>query len=280
MTESVVVAKPRVHTANFLRAIRLELGSDRGYGVKVELSDGQIVHALREAINEYSRYHPQKTYQTFDTSVGTFEYTPDPAIRGILKIDLVRNTQLGLALPELTFIGGRILGHGGVLNYKIPYEYAVFQEWRRGAEQIFSQEPVYEFVPSANKLYVYSPACPVRVYLVGAIDLDPGFDEELLEDVPEELDDTEPGPVVTERLDATLGLIPARHLIWIRKLTQARSMQILGRMRSKYGSIPTVEGKDMQLDGDAMKVEGKGLWDETIEQMRTASLGELGPLFA
>ncbi len=268
-----------VSAENLVRMVRLELGQDRGYGPGVEISDGQVVYAVRSAIAQYGRYYPKRSIQHFSAPVGTSTYTPNPIIRGIIKINLVRDTQLGLALPELSIIGARIIGTGGIVHWQIPYEYATFLEWKTGAEQVFSQRPAYFWSPEANKIYFYSPAAPLKVYLEGAVEWDYALDEEMLE-TPNDQDDNEPSAIKVDRLNKTLKEIPANHVNWVRDLSLARSMQILGRMRSKFKSIPTVEGKDTQMDGEELKSEGKELWDKISESMRRSAVSKIGPVFA
>ena len=43
---------------------------------------------------------------------------------------------------------------------------------------------------------------------------------------------------------------------WIRKFTLALAKELLGIIRSKYGSMPLPNG-EVSLDGDALKGEGR-----------------------
>ena len=53
---------------------------------------------------------------------------------------------------------------------------------------------------------------------------------------------------------------------WIRQYTLALSMENLGRVRSKFGSIP-VPGKDVSLDGTALISEGRSDRDSLKEKL-------------
>jgi hypothetical protein len=75
-------------------------------------------------------------------------------------------------------------------------------------------------------------------------------------------------------------LIPENHVVnWVRKLAIGESMKILGRMFSRYGSIPGVDGKDIQLNGPALIEEGTVVWDETLKEVRLASVAAIPPVF-
>jgi hypothetical protein len=64
---------------------------------------------------------------------------------------------------------------------------------------------------------------------------------------------------------------------WIRKFTLANSKELLGIIRSKYGSMPLPNG-DVSLDGDALKAEGREekslLLEEIKEFLDSVSLAE------
>ena len=53
---------------------------------------------------------------------------------------------------------------------------------------------------------------------------------------------------------------------WIRQYTLALSMETLGRVRSKFGTVP-VPGKDVQLDGAALISEGRSDRDSLKEKL-------------
>ena len=64
---------------------------------------------------------------------------------------------------------------------------------------------------------------------------------------------------------------------WIRKFTLALSKELLGIIRSKYGSMPLPNG-EVSLDGEALKAEGREektqLQDELKEFLESVSLSE------
>lgn len=280
VTSPIPTERAPVRCTNIIRGIRMSLGQDRGHGVDVELSDAQIVYAIREALSLYSRYHSKQTYQTFTANLGQFEYTPNPPVKGILSLSMTPVTALGLGVPELVMYGTSMVGIGGSINYNSPYQYAVFVEWQKAANRVFSQTPCWCFVKEANRLYVYSPSKLVKVSFTGAIEWDYGFDEEEMWDEVEDPDDSGSSKPTYERLDATLKEIPINHVNWVRSLARAKSMEILGRIRSKYSSVPSTEGKDVQMDGADLLSTAKELWEKTESQMKTSAFGKLIPVYA
>lgn len=270
----------QVRASNLIRAVRLELGQDAGFGVTAEISDSQIVYSIREAVSEYSRFYPLRSFQSFTSNVGQFVYTPDPALSGIYALSMIAVTDLSIQpIPHIGFYSGIITGYGTAVNYNMPYKYAVFMEWKNAVEKTFSQQPAWCFLPEVNKLYIYSPAKMVKVSIEGSIEHDSAFDEEVLWS-PEEESCGEPSKAISDRLDKALSSINPSNMRFVRRLALAKSMQILGRIRSKYGSIPTVEGKETQLDGAAMLAEGQALWESTREELRKSTFGKFRPVLA
>lgn len=54
---------------------------------------------------------------------------------------------------------------------------------------------------------------------------------------------------------------------WIRKYTLALAKELLGEIRSKYGSVPSPSG-DISLDGDTLRTEASGEKESLIAQLR------------
>jgi hypothetical protein len=54
---------------------------------------------------------------------------------------------------------------------------------------------------------------------------------------------------------------------WIRKYTLALSKELLGIIRSKYGSIP-IPNAEVSLDGDTLRAEATAEKEQLIEQLR------------
>ena len=54
---------------------------------------------------------------------------------------------------------------------------------------------------------------------------------------------------------------------WIRKYTLALAKELLGNIRSKYGSIP-IPGSEVNLDGDTLRSEAAGERENLITQLR------------
>lgn len=270
----------QVRTRNLIRMVRLELGQDAGFGVTAEISDSQIVYAVRSAVAEYSRYHPLRSFQSFTSLVGQFTYTPNPALTGIDSLSMIPLTDLSIQpIPHIGFYSGIITGYGTAVNYNMPYKYAVFMEWKKAVEKTFSQQASYCFIPEVNKLYIYSPAKVVKVSIEGTIEYDSAFDEEELWSQQDE-ESGDPSEPKMERIDRALADIGSSHMLWIRELALAKSMQILGRIRSKYGSIPSVEGKEVQLDGSAMLAEGQAKWEAAKEAVRRSTFAKFRPVLA
>ena len=54
---------------------------------------------------------------------------------------------------------------------------------------------------------------------------------------------------------------------WIRKYTLALSKELLGIVRSKYGTIP-IPNSEVSLDGDTLRAEATAEKEQLIEQLR------------
>ena len=54
---------------------------------------------------------------------------------------------------------------------------------------------------------------------------------------------------------------------WIRKYTLALSKELLGIVRSKYGTIP-IPNAEVSLDGDTLRAEATAEKEQLIEQLR------------
>lgn len=267
-------------SSHLIRYVRTQLGQDAGYGVEVELSDAQIVTAIRDALSNYSKWHPVMSYQAFTAMVGSSVHTPDPPLSDIINLSMIPTTDLAIQpVPHIGFYNGIITGYGTTVDYNMPYRYAAFMEWKQATEMVFSQTPAWVFLPEANKLYIYSPSKITKVSIVGSFARDAAFDEDDLWS-EESLECGNPSDPKTDRLDLALTTVKPDHMIWVRELTLARSMVILGRIRAKYGSIPQVEGKEVQLDGEAMKSEGNTKWEETLREVKRSTAGKYMPTFA
>lgn len=271
-----------VKTENLIRSVRLEMGQDRGGGVDVELTDGMIIHSLRAALAAYSKYHPRRSYQHFECGQGSTELTLDPPAQEIINLSIVpqnSRTRIIPGYPEIINYGGSILNIGPHSTYDAAYTFQVFQVWKEATEKAFSRTIAWYFIPEFSKLYVHSPAYAVNVTVEAGIEFDSAFDEELMWDKPALPDNTDESKKTdTSRLDKTLQEISSKHLNWVRELTLARSMIVLGRMRSKFGAIPGADGKDIQLDGAARIEEAEKMIERITEEMRFAALGDYTPI--
>lgn len=274
---------PPIRGETLIRAIRMDLGQDRGFGLDVPLSDAMIVMAIKTAIVEYGRYHPQNSYQSFNAGPGTQEYTPAPRIRGIRELSMVptASAHFNLTIPEMVLIGaGGVLSYGDHFDYTAPVDYVAWQQWSIATETVLSGRPGYLYIPEANKLYVYAPTKEVKVSFIGEIDWFVNWGDELMWEPLADPNDTEPSKAHPEDLDMALSLIPENHtFIWIRKLALADSMKKLGRIFSRYESIPGVDGKDIRLNGPALLDEGKEIWDDTLLKVRLSAVSLVPPVF-
>lgn len=276
-----------IRGVNLIRAVRLSLGQDRGFGLSVPLSDTQIIYAIKNSIAEYGRYHPRFSYQSTLAPIGTSEIIPAPKVRSIRDLQMMPiNTLLPITLPEMALIGGQFISWGTAIDYKVVQEYSIYLQWKEAADTVFSNRPAYCFLPDANRVYIYSPASSVKVSFTGELDWYTAPEEDLMWDDkfndPNSTDagDQKPSTAHPEHLDEALGLIPENHVAnWVRKLAIGESMKILGRMFSRYGSIPGVDGKDIQLNGPALIEEGTVVWDETLKEVRLASVAAIPPVF-
>lgn len=263
---------PKSRSKILIRNIRMELGEDAGYGISVELSDGQIIYCIRSALTQYNRYFPIRDIQSFRAPQGEYVYSPDPQIRGILDISIQDQTGSGTTFSPFTNTSVLLpgLGYGAgnrSMGLTAPRRYANYTEWKRGARETFSSMPGYFFHASNNNLYIYSPASSVLVTIHGAVDHDAAWDEEYMweEETP-----GEPSPIHTERLDEALSGIPNGHMRWIRGGTVAKAKQILGRMLRKFDRIPTIDGESVSMDGGDLIREGKEEWDRVAEEIKNS----------
>lgn len=254
-------------TKSLIEGIRKQLGQDRGHGVAVETSDGQIAHAIRLALSEYSRYFPIRSFQSFVAPPGMYVYTPKPAIRGVIEIDMLEEIEGQVASPEVALLGGRLSTLGASFQFSSPRGWAIYKQWKTVAERVFSSKPDWRFIPEDGNLYIYNPIQNTKITVVGVIDFDVAFDEEAPWEDSIEPDDEQASPLQCARLDDTLRSVPQRHMRWVRSLTKAKTKEILGYMRRKYSSIPSADRADTQMDGAQMVSEGVSEWKDTINEM-------------
>lgn len=104
--------------------------------------------------------------------------------------------------------------------------------------RVLSAEPAWEWIRSERKLYMYP--CPSNSQLANV----------------------EYG---TKDVD-TDNLYPEEYY-FLQQLTLAEALIALGRIRSKYASLPGAEG-GIQLDGDALKSEGEQMKLTITDQLR------------
>lgn len=276
-----------IRGVNLIRALRLSLGQDRGFGLSVPLSDTQIIYAIKTSIAAYGRYHPRFSYQNTLAPLGKSEFTPVPKIRGIRQLSMVPvSGLLPLTLPEMALIGGQFISFGTAIDYNLVEQYSIYLQWKDAADTVFSNKPSYCHLPDINKIYFYNPSSSCKVSFQGEMDWYVNPDDDVLWDesfnVSNTADPLDQKPSVPhpEHLDEALGLIPENHVFnWVRKLALGESMKILGRMFSRYGSIPGVDGKDIQLNGPALLEEGKDIWDETLTEVRLAAVAAIPPVY-
>ena len=265
-------------SALLIRRVRMELGQDAGHGIAVELSDGQIVMAIRATLDLYNRYFPEKSIQSFTCPKGSSRHTPDPAIRGITHLSIQDSRTPQIANHEIfsPFVGmHHIIGYGSAGGFgnnglEAPRRFANYMEWQRGAREVFSLMPGYFFDESKNLLLIYSPLDDALVTVHGVIDLDMAWDEEFLWDEEEVEKKGVPSQFSTVRLDRTLKNLPSNHMRWIRDGSFFKAKMVLGRMLRKYDKVPTIDGDSVSLDGNALYEEGKEDWDALKEQIRMA----------
>lgn len=257
-------------TDQLVRSIRMQMGQDQGYGVRVEASDAQIVHAIRLALAEYLRYHPVKSHQSFTALKGMYVYTPDPPVDSIVEFNYTEKLYADLTSPESALLGGRLILLGAAYPFTSPYTFAIYRHWLEVGQKIFSGKPDWRFVPEDGKLYLYVPQQDILVSFVGGLKADAAFAEEETwdPDFVENPENTDPTPPRTGQLDSILTLIKDHHITaWIRRLAFAKTKEMVGYQRRKYGGVPGSDKQTLQMDGADLIREGLDLWDKTFRDM-------------
>lgn len=264
-----------IKTANLIRATRLDLGEDGQGGVSVELTDLQIAFAISKAIQDLNKHYPMRSYQTFKNLTGKTVVIPDPPLRGIFDLSIIRvnEQQLSQTNPSafsyesMYAFGG--VGYGSAASsYSSPVKYATYYEWKIAVENVYSLEPAYWFIPERNEIHLYLPGDLYHVTVVGALDLDESLD--LL------LDDSDGVSVFEQfsnQLDHTLSFISKSAMKNVRRLVLAYSKITLGYIRRKYNSVPTYSGESVQMDGDSLVNEGNAEIEAIKEEMNSSMEG-------
>jgi hypothetical protein len=204
------------------------------------------------------------------TSVGASEVTTIVSIEDVGEVDLI-----SIGTGTQTLVANGLLSHN-----------SIYLQWKDAADTVFSNKPSYCHLPDINKIYFYNPSSSCKVSFQGEMDWYINPDDDVLWDESfndsNTADPTDQKPSVPhpEHLDEALGLIPENHVVnWVRKLALGESMKILGRMFSRYGSIPGVDGKDIQLNGPALLEEGKEIWEEALTEVRLAAVAMIPPVY-
>lgn len=263
----------RVLAKDLVRSIRLQLGQDRGHGLRVEASDSQLLHSIRLSLSEYGRYFPIRSYQSFSAPAGFSNYIPNPPIRGVEEVVMVDDTSLILTSPEVGMLNGTLTTYGAAVSFDTPYHYDIYRVWKEMASEIYSNRPDYRWVQEDGSIYFYIPTGPMKVTVIGDIDLDAGYDEEDEVDTPVDFEDDGPSTPKSGRLDATLRLVPEANIHWIRKLSLAKSKEIVGLMRRKFGGVPGTDKQVVQMDGAELVREGREEWDKVLRDIYRSSPG-------
>lgn len=249
--------------------------------VRVELTDSQIDDAFGTAVDKYLYYRrPQEAYYYFNTAAGQNEYGP---------ADFTTYRESVIKFSDLPLTGntdGDIrLVYNEDKNYKWNPNISSWEIYNPTTIPLdvltSTREVVYQPVESIINQLVQSQSDFFLAYyyrrsggmfiadLWIAMSAKESFDMVLGLQPTWEIVDNKlylfPTPQGSIRVGIRYAVMPSEEQLasqeWVTKATLALSKQTLGRVRSKYGSIPGPAGEGITLDGPALLEEGRAEWE-------------------
>lgn len=216
-----------------------------GYPIlDVELDPENIKDGLKEALALYSKFKARKATESFTAADGmTVHPITTPGVRGVYKVDFQGVTD-GLNAPniEAQLMSGSF-AYYGVAAPKMDlryYEYA--RQWVKLASRELSSEQDYHLSDDGRTVYIYSPGRMTKVTLTLTLD------------------------------HVSPRTVPTHDQYWIRRYMLAYSKGILGRIRSKFSTIPGAN-KDLTLDGPALLEESKTEMETLMKEIERNRIG-------
>lgn len=209
--------------------IKQEIMYDLGYPViRVEIIEPWLDSAIDRAIREFSRWTPQsETWESFSTTTGVNKYqVPDDyvAIREVIYRPYALNLFFYDMFPGWSAWSNWFYSYVNLTDFTIADMYLGM------SERTFGLQGTWEFTPPF--LYLYPvPQVPNPVF------------------------------IKVQKI-ATESVI--REEDWIRRYSLATIKMRLGRVRSKFQSLPGPRG-ELSLDGSTLVTEGL----EEIKELTT-----------
>ena len=268
-----------MNLAELRKWIRRKLGAPV---TRVELTDEQINDAYNTAVDKYLYYRrPREDYYYFSTVPGQNEYGP---------ADFTDYKDSVISFSDLPLTGNSDGDIRIVFDEDKPYK------WNQGTFSWEAYDPGTNIpldVLTTARSVVYQPTVDIINQLVQsqsdfflayyyrrsggmfiadlwiAMAAKESFNLVLgLQPTWEILNNKLylfPTPQASIKVGIKYAIIPTEEELasqeWITKATLALSKQTLGRIRSKYGSIPGPAGEGITLDGPTLLEEGKAEWE-------------------
>ena len=213
--------------------VKLRLGAGI---IRVELKDNHIDAAAKEALRIYSRYRPLRRFIQVQLIENIAEYPVDKDVIGVYKMDFVHR-QVSLAVVEDIF-------HR---RYYEPIHdmdmYVNYLQYIDTLKRVLSIEPEWHFQRALKEgenptLYIHAPN-QANTTMAMAM-------------------------VIVKR---PLHQVPMLHEDWIQRYALAFCKEILGRVRGKFGNIPSPAG-GQSLDAQTLLSEGKEELRELDQEIR------------
>lgn len=260
--------------------------------VKVELTDDQIDDAFNTAVDKFLYYNrPKEEYYYFTTQAGVNSYGPP---------DLGKYKKAVDTFSDLPLSGNSDQDIRWVIDEHKAYQW---QQSTMDWEQYIEPANVPLDVLATAREVVYQPVQDIVAQLAQAssdfflayyFQRSTGFfisDLWIAMSAKESFDYVYgihptwevlnnrlylyPKPQYPISVGVKYMLIPSEEELttheWVRKGTLARSKQTLGRVRSKYSSIPGPAGEGIALDGQQLLQEGQQEWEWLLSDIMNRS---------
>jgi hypothetical protein len=202
--------------------VKLRLGAGV---IRVELKDAHIDASAKEALRIYSRYRPLRRFIQVPLIDGITEYALDTDVLGVYKMDFVTR-QISLAVVEDIF-------HR---RYYEPIhdmdQYVTYLQYIDTLKRVLSIEPEWHFSRALKEgehpaLHIHAPNQANSILALAM--------------------------VVVKR---PMHQVPILHEDWIQRYALAFCKEILGRVRGKWGNVPSPAG-GQSLDAQTLLGEAK-----------------------
>lgn len=220
-----------------LKKLKRDIITHLGHGrVKVELTEEQVELAIEESISLLVPYfaHESSTYYLMRTSPNQVEYSLPKGVH--IVQDVIYNPSESILNSTIGF--NRIYA---LESYGDAATFHMMLANVKTAQRVYDKVDSWELV-NGNKIRIYpTPTDEVNLIL---------------------------------RVIGDITKASSDQWTWIKKYAQGEAMVILGRIRGKFGSVPSSQGQ-VSWDGDAMKSEGEELKARTLEEVKLRN-----PVFA